>query len=156
MANAMRKLGVYLGLVEDGSMGPYDDYGYQESEPRLRSVVEPAPSRGGNVDYGYESAPTAVATAEVSAIHTIHPRSYNDAKRVGEEYRAGHPVILNLTEMDDADAKRIVDFSAGLVFAMRGAIDRVTAKVFLLSPPNVNVMDAPAVQQARDGFFNQS
>lgn len=155
MANAMRKLGVYLGLVEDSTMGPYDEYGYQEPEPKLRPVAEPSQSRS-DFDYGYEAAPSAVATAEVSAIHTIHPRSYNDAKRVGEEYRAGHPVILNLTEMSDADAKRIVDFSAGLVFAMRGSIDRVTLKVFLLSPPNVNVMDAPAVQQARDGFFNQS
>ncbi len=90
------------------------------------------------------------------AIHTIHPRSYNDARRIGEEYRSGHPVIINLTEMDGADAKRVVDFAAGLVFGLHGSIERVTNKVFLLSPQNVDVRDAPAVRQARDGFFNQS
>ena len=97
-----------------------------------------------------------MATAELNSIHTIHPRSYNDARRVGEEYRAGHAVILNLTEMADSDAKRIVDFAAGLVFGLHGTIERVTNKVFLLSPHNVDVRDSPAVRQARDGFFNQS
>jgi cell division inhibitor SepF len=91
------------------------------------------------------------------SIHTIHPRSYNDARRIGEEYRAGAPVIINLTEMGDSDAKRIVDFAAGLVFALHGRIEKITPKVFLLSPVNVDVRDSPAVQQARDaGFFNQS
>ena len=156
MANAMRKLGVYLGLVEDDPMATgYEDYDYREPEPRLRAVQEAGPRD--HYDHAYEQAgAVAVATAESKTIHTIHPRSYNDARRVGEEFRSGHPVILNLSEMDDADAKRIVDFAAGLVFGLHGSIERVTQKVFLLSPQNVDVRDAPAVQQARDGFFNQS
>ena len=72
-------------------------------------------------------------------ITTLHPRTYNDARRIGEEFREGVPVIMNLTEMDDVDAKRIVDFAAGLVFGCRGTIERVTNKVFLLSPVNVDV-----------------
>jgi cell division inhibitor SepF len=158
MANAMRKIGVYLGLVEDDPMAVgYDDYGYQEPERRLAPVADPAPVRAGHPEHAaYAAAGTATALAEVHAIHTIHPRSYNDARRIGEEYRSGHPVIINLTEMDDIDAKRVVDFAAGLVFGLHGTIERVTNKVFLLSPQNVDVRDAPAVRQARDGFFNQS
>jgi cell division inhibitor SepF len=155
----MRKIGVYLGLVEDDPMSThYDDYGYRSSEPQLRQVNEPVPLRSHEPDLHHAAAPSpvAVASPEINAIHTIHPRSYNDARRFGEEYRAGHPVILNLTEMDDADAKRIVDFAAGLIFGLHGTIERVTNKVFLLSPQNVDVRDAPAVRQARDGFFNQS
>ena len=72
-------------------------------------------------------------------ITTLHPRSYNDARRIGEEYRSGNPVIMNLTELDDKDAKRIVDFAAGLVFGLQGSIERVTNKVFMLSPANVQV-----------------
>lgn len=162
MANAMRKIGVYLGLVEDDPLATqYDDYGYR-SEPQLRAVSEPTSVRSPDPDpYRHVPAPAptataTMATAELNAIHTIHPRTYNDARRVGEEYRAGHPVILNLTEMADSDAKRIVDFAAGLVFGLHGTIERVTNKVFLLSPQNVDVRDAPAVRQARDGFFNQS
>jgi len=163
MASAMRKIGVYLGLVEDDPMASsYDEYGgYREPERRLAPVGEPSGYRSHEPEShapvgAHAPAPTAVATTEIGAIHTIHPRSYNDARRVGEEYRSGHPVILNLTEMDDADAKRIVDFAAGLVFGLHGTIERVTNKVFLLSPKNVDVRDAPAVRQARDGFFNQS
>ena len=48
---------------------------------------------------------------------------------------------MNLSEIDDDDAKRLVDFAAGLVFAVHGSINRVTAKVFLLSPENITVTD---------------
>jgi cell division inhibitor SepF len=99
----------------------------------------------------------AVSHVELSRITTLHPRTYNEARTVGENFREGTPVIMNLSEMDDADAKRLVDFAAGLVFATRGTIERITSKVFLLSPPNVSVA---AEDKARlvetGGFFNQS
>ena len=83
--------------------------------------------------------------------------AYNEAKAIGESFREGTPVIMNLTEMDDADAKRLVDFAAGLVFGLHGSIERVTAKVFLLSPAHVEVTaeESPAIRTPR-GPFNQS
>ena len=75
---------------------------------------------------------------------------------MGENYREGTPVIMNLSEMDDNDAKRLVDFAAGLVFATRGTIERVTNKVFLLSPANVSVAAEDKERIAENGFFNQS
>jgi len=72
-------------------------------------------------------------------ITTLQPRSYNEARTIGERYRDGIPVIMNLTELDDAAAKRLVDFAAGLAFALRGSIDKVTSRVFLLTPPEVEV-----------------
>ncbi len=100
-------------------------------------------------------AEPAIGVSDFYRITTLHPRTYNDARRIGEEFREGTPVIMNLTEMDDVDAKRIVDFAAGLVFGQRGTIERVTNKVFLLSPNNVDVA-AEARRLAQDGFFNQS
>jgi cell division inhibitor SepF len=96
------------------------------------------------------------APLDFSRIETVHPRSYNDARRIGEDFRDGVPVIMNLGEMDDADAKRIIDFAAGLVFGLRGSIERITNKVFLLSPANVDVGDQARAQVQEDGFFNQS
>jgi cell division inhibitor SepF len=92
----------------------------------------------------------------MSRITTLHPRTYNEARTVGENFREGVPVIMNLSEMDDNDAKRLVDFAAGLVFATRGSIERVTNKVFLLSPPNVTVDAEEKQRLAEGGFFNQS
>ena len=90
-------------------------------------------------------------------ITTLHPRSYNDARRIGEEFRSGNPVIMNLTELDDVDAKRIVDFAAGLVFGLRGSIERVTNKVFMLSPANVNVdADEARAQLQKQGLAGRS
>jgi cell division inhibitor SepF len=75
----------------------------------------------------------------LARIVTLHPHSYNEARPIGERYREGNPVIMNLTAMEDRDAKRLVDFAAGLAFALRGSIDKVTSKVFLLSPPDIEV-----------------
>ena len=98
----------------------------------------------------------APVVTELSRITTLHPSTYNEARTIGENFRDGIPVIMNLSEMGDADAKRLVDFAAGLVFATRGTIERVTSKVFLLSPPNVSVAAEEKQRIVEGGFFNQS
>ncbi len=88
-------------------------------------------------------------------IVTLQPRSYSEARKVGEYYRQGNPVIINLDDMEESERKRLVDFSSGLVFGLHGRIERISLKVFLLSPANVNVSneDRSAAQAA---FYNQS
>jgi cell division inhibitor SepF len=201
MAGAMRKMAVYLGLVEDdGYDGPGfdpDDEFEPEPEPErdrrrhepshqaqrdepVRAVQPPAPREPVAIpaDSGRPAriAPVASITSErpnleknapvimpkvVSErepyrITTLHPRTYNEARTIGEHFREGTPVIMNLTEMDDTDAKRLVDFAAGLVFGLHGSIERVTQKVFLLSPANVDVTAEDKARIAEGGFFNQS
>ena len=162
MSGAMRRIGEYLGLLEDtGYDDEYDEQGYAAPETprqpsrRTKSPAEPSPV----TDLSQRrrtTAPAPVAVAELSRITTLHPRTYNEARTVGENFRDGIPVIMNLSEMDDADAKRLVDFAAGLVFATRGSIERVTSKVFLLSPPNVTVAAEDKRRLAEGEFFNQS
>ena len=168
MGSGMRKMGVYLGLLEDTERYDEDYYDeYDESAQRAR-VEEPArpapvssiaerrrPAGATSTTAAPRSAP-AGTVAELSRITTLHPRTYNEARTIGENFREGVPVIMNLSEMDDSDAKRLVDFAAGLVFAVRGTIERVTAKVFLLSPPNVTVAAEDKQRIAEGGFFNQS
>jgi cell division inhibitor SepF len=174
--SAMRKIGEYLGLLED--TGRYDDEyderyddgygagygsGHRPSEDRTeeQAVAVPAgrsrlrEARGTVSDLSERRRPVATHI-ELSRITTLHPRTYNEARTVGENFREGTPVIMNLSEMDDADAKRLVDFAAGLVFATRGTIERITSKVFLLSPPNVSVAAEDKQRIVEGGFFNQS
>lgn len=77
--------------------------------------------------------------SQLSRITTIHPKSYDDAQLVGRSIREGIPVVLNLTDVSESVAYRIVDFSAGVVFGLRGSIERVTPRVFLLSPAQVSI-----------------
>lgn len=212
MAGAMRKMAVYLGLVEDDRYE--DDYYYEDGardsgrdSERIGSArtdrnsdrderdtvrVTESPraserdddlarrrqttsadrsSRDWRTDTvahdpvgahpaGSRAKPAARPTARAvdpMKITTLHPRSYNDARRIGEEFRSGNPVIMNLTELDDVDAKRIVDFAAGLVFGLRGSIERVTNKVFMLSPANVNVdADEARAQLERQGLASKN
>ncbi len=158
--SAMRKIGEYLGLLED--TGRYDDYDDAYDTDAEASVPDRAPAkrpREASVSDLSErrQRPVTGVVAELSRITTVHPRTYNEARTVGEQYRDGTPVIMNLSEMEDTDAKRLVDFAAGLIFATRGTIERVTNKVFLLSPPNVTVAAEDKQRIAADsGFFNQS
>ncbi len=93
--------------------------------------------------------------AALARITTLQPRSYNEARTIGERYRDGVPVIMNLTDLDDAAAKRLVDFAAGLAFALRGSIDKVTSRVFLLTPADVEVSADDARRLAERGLFRQ-
>ena len=167
MGSAMRKMGVYLGLLEDTER--YDDEYYEQydEQPQAARQEELRPAPVANISErrrAPQAAPPQQArpgpqsvVAELSRITTLHPRTYNEARTIGENFREGTPVIMNLSEMDDSDAKRLVDFSAGLVFAVRGTIERVTNKVFLLSPPNVSVAAEDKARIAEQGgFFNQS
>jgi cell division inhibitor SepF len=159
MGSAMRKMGVYLGLLEDSER--YDEEYYDEepdrgraAEPQQPDAARPAPVA--NIAERRRPQGDAQRVAELSRITTLHPRTYNEARTIGENFREGVPVIMNLSEMDDADAKRLVDFAAGLVFAVRGTIERITNKVFLLSPANVSVAAEDKQRIAEGGFFNQS
>ncbi len=158
MAGTMRKAGVWLGLVENTDQ--YDDEFYDEEpvdvEERRPAPVAKTDRPSAVASLSARRRPVEQQAAELAKITTLHPRTYNEARTIGEHFRDGVPVIMNLTEMDDADAKRLVDFSAGLVFAVRGTIERVTAKVFLLSPPNVTVAAEDKAAMAEHGFFNQS
>jgi cell division inhibitor SepF len=165
MSGAMRRIGEYLGLLEDTGYDDYDDELVEESRTRdhapVRQERAARPARPAPVsDLSERRRPAPVQSApmvaELSRITTLTPRTYNEARAIGEEYREGTPVIMNLSEMDDADAKRLVDFAAGLIFATRGSIERVTNKVFLLSPPNVSVAAEDKQRIADAGFFNQS
>ena len=164
MAGAMRKMAVYLGLVEDEETEGYDGYetdGYEEPPPNVvRRNDAPAQLRVTRPDETPISYTpprrSAVEAVEAYRITTMHPRTYNEARTIGEHFREGIPVIMNLTEMDDADAKRLVDFSAGLVFGLHGSIERVTNKVFLLTPANVEITAEDKSMIAEGGFFNQS
>ncbi|HEY0808372.1 MAG TPA: cell division protein SepF [Pseudonocardiaceae bacterium] len=111
----------------------------------VEPAVEPLPRT--------RPTPPEPAPHPLSRITTLHPRSYMEARTIGERYRDGNPVIMNLTDMADADAKRLVDFAAGLAFAMRGSMDKVTNKVFLISPPDIDVTEADRRRLAEGGFF---
>lgn len=184
MGGALRKTMVYLGLAEDDER--YDAYDVDEDfldddqetaeESRSRRSTEAPARRDGLVEDVPEeprpapvtpinrgqmarvvhAAPSRPERSELHRISTIHPRTYNEAKTIGEAFRAGTPVIMNLSDMDDSDAKRLVDFAAGLVFGLHGAIERVTSKVFLLSPADVEVSPAEKVKVPERTFFNQS
>ena len=178
MTGAMRRMGVYLGLVEDDDYA--DDFSQTTQHSSSHHSAEKSPARRdahadarraeprqGETRYAeaayveeYETTQVGFEAEEYSQpqyqITAVHPRTYNEARTIGEHFRRDTPVIMNLTDMDDADAKRLVDFAAGLTFGLHGRIERVTNKVFLLSPAHVSVTAQERQRMVETGFFNQS
>ncbi|MFF0817053.1 cell division protein SepF [Rhodococcus sp. NPDC003318] len=168
---------------EDGVDGGYDEPGYggrddledRQLAPRRMEPLPPRSTRP-SVPSGGVSRPAAthgalaVNTAPriesrrapvfdeggpLSKITTLRPRDYGEARIIGERFRDGTPVIMDLVEMSNADAKRLVDFAAGLAFALRGSFDKVATKVFLLSPADIDVSAEERRRIAENGFYNQ-
>ena len=155
MADRLKKAAVWLGLATD--------HEYAEAVAGADDVTEEVLQRPSSAPAAHSVTelesrrPVAPQPrmADISRIITVHPRTYNEARTIGENFRDGVPVIMNLSEMEDVDAKRLVDFAAGLIFGLRGSIERITSKVFLLSPQNVNVT-AEDKERIAGGFYNQS
>jgi len=163
---------------EDGYGRGYDDREYDEPaagyrggyrdedrfEPRLRGArdFERASSRLGALHGSTRGAlamdPRRMAElfeagSPLSKITTLRPKDYSEARTIGERFRDGTPVIMDLVTMDNADAKRLVDFAAGLAFALRGSFDKVATKVFLLSPADIDVTAEQRRRIAEAGFY---
>ena len=156
----MRRVANYLGLMDDPefdtpqaqtqnvqAVTATPDVRIKTREPRSVSAV-----RHSTV---VEVAPQ-LDLPVLDRIITLHPRFYNEARTIGEHFRQGNPVIINLTDMDESELKRLVDFASGLAFGLHGTIERVTKKVFLISPANVNVSTEDKSAAAQASFFNQS
>ncbi|WP_343320067.1 cell division protein SepF [Arthrobacter sp. TMP15] len=173
MAGAMRKTMIFLGLADgdehyDAEHAPSFSRDEENAETYERDsapavAAEATTPKAGDEEYRAPVTPIKRAASNreeavsLRQITTVHPRSYNDAKIIGESFRDGIPVIMNVTDMGEADAKRLVDFSAGLVFGLRGSIERVTNKVFLLSPSYIEVLgDDKKISDTQASFFNQS
>jgi cell division inhibitor SepF len=155
MSNAIRRVANYLGLMDEPEFDTAQSQApAKSSDVRIKSrELRPVPTvRGGEV---VETAPQ-LDLPTLDRIITLHPRYYNEARTIGEHYREGNPVIINLTEMDESEHKRLVDFASGLAFGLHGTIERVTKKVFLLSPANVSVSSEDKSAAAQASFFNQS
>ena len=126
MSNPLRKTLEFLGLAEENQQEW--DRSSSESQATQPTRATVTPLRRGRHN-----------TPDVNEILTVHPKKYEDAKLIAETFREGIPVIMNLSQMSETEARRLVDFSSGLTQGLYGHIERVTPKVFLLSPSHIQV-----------------
>ena len=157
MANSLKRVANFLGLMDD----PEFDTPVSSSVPAVPSPndvhikTRAARSVSSVISSTSDFAPQ-LDLPVLDRIITLHPRFYNEARTIGEHFREGNPVIINLTDMDESDHKRLVDFASGLAFGLHGTIERVTKKVFLISPANLQVSSEDNSAAAQASFFNQS
>ena len=143
MSNPLKKTMVYLGLADEEEV--YDEPAPQPRNRKPEAIVEKTAPVTPLHRPAVVRQPTPSA---INEILTVHPKQYRDAQVIAENFRDGIPVIINLSQMSDADARRLIDFASGLSLGLYGRIERVTSKVFLLSPENVAVSGDGGVAHA--------
>lgn len=152
MSNPLKKTMVFLGLAEED----FDEVEPAETVTKTKpdSAERPPVQKAAPVTPLRRVTPAPVAPeGAMNEILTVHPTQYSDAQMIAENFRDGVPVILNLSRMNDGDAKRLIDFASGLVTGLSGKIERVTSKVFLLSPEHVAVSGEERGDADRTGSF---
>ncbi|MEX2537268.1 MAG: cell division protein SepF [Actinomycetota bacterium] len=159
MPGFWKKALIYLGLVEEED--ELEPLPAESHEPTTFETVRPIrpdlPSSSVRRIGGEEpmaAAPSAVAPR--TSMHVVEPRAFNDAKEIGDKLRVNSAVIMNLSQANADLAKRLVDFASGLTYMAQGSIKKVGDRIFLLTPPNVEVSAEEAREMMSDrGFFNQ-
>ena len=175
MSNPLKKTMVYLGLADEELEYQAPAGAQDAANSGSTNHVSAVPARGhdnahtnaGPTNAAQNSSgrapvtplrktstPQNVAASEMNEILTVHPRAYKDAQVIAESFREGIPVIINLSQMSDGDARRLIDFASGLSQGLYGKIERVTAKVFLLSPSHVVLSgDSTTDEGSEDSSF---
>ncbi|EYT53873.1 cell division protein SepF [Leucobacter sp. UCD-THU] len=164
MSNPLKKTMVFLGLAEE-DLEEQNAASQQPAAPRSTAKessapaaakpepARPAPQRASVTPLRRVTPTKQPAQQPMNEILTVHPTEYKDAKVIAENFREGLPVIINLSRMDEGDAKRLIDFTSGLTMGLHGRIERVTSKVFLLSPEHIEVGGDDSRQQDSGSFF---
>jgi cell division inhibitor SepF len=150
MASAFKRVAGYLGLMDEEELDHANVAAPASRVARSKPSFEVVGKTQSTV-----TSPV-IAPQNMDRIISLTPRTYSEARLIGEHYREGKPVIMNLSDMEESERKRLVDFASGLVFGHHGSIERVTPKVFLLTPPNVSVSVEDKNSAAQASFFNQS
>src|SRR5262245_55265743 len=155
MAGVWRKTLQYLGLVEDEELEDLDEP-VDSAHADAGDVRRVSRSEIAQVERPEAIVRTIHATRPaMTSIHRAEPKRFNEARDIGERYRQGIPVIMNLQSTDDAIARRLVDFASGLVFGLDGKIEMVASRVYLLTPANMEVSAEERERLVEGGFFNQ-
>ncbi|MHA3684566.1 cell division protein SepF [Leucobacter sp. HY1910] len=164
MSNPLKKTMVFLGLAEEDLEGQQATTTPSRPEKvtsaassSTTSAAEPAraaqPKAAAVTPLRRVTPARQAAPQPMSEIFTMRPTAYSDATVIAENFREGVPVIMNLSAMPDGDAKRLIDFASGLTLGLHGSIERVTSKVFLLTPEHIEIAGEDSVRDESGSFF---
>lgn len=88
--------------------------------------------------YGYSSS--GMGGYGSKNVVFYYPKSYNEVQKLIDFLRQGESVMLNLDNVSEDEAQRMLDFSSGAVYALNGSVQRVSGNIFLLTPEGLNIM----------------
>lgn len=134
--SSVQKVKEFFGLV---SYGEDDHDAYYADEAAYSAAPAPSYADRHTMPYDYQPEYQAPPRVYEAAVVRVSLRSYTEASRIGEPFRDGDVVVFDITEVQSADAKRIVDFAAGVCFGLRGKMEKVAPRVFAVIPENAHV-----------------
>lgn len=131
---------------------------YGSSSTGVRRVDRgPDTERARSAAAGLRSMPTGGASVTPVSpqvkMHIIEPKSFSEAQSIADKFKQGTPVILNMSMTKPDLAKRFIDFASGLTYGLDGGLQKISEKVFMLTPHNVDVSAADRARLRDTGLF---
>jgi cell division inhibitor SepF len=83
--------------------------------------------------------PIKASSSRGLEVVVIRPENMENASDITDTLLSGKAVVLNLEGIHVEIAQRIIDYSAGSCYAMRGNLQKITSYIFLVTPPNVDI-----------------
>lgn len=128
---------------ETAYMDDYNDEGYEneESYDDFEEEDEPemtASNRRGASNNVYDMKTGSVRTKDMTMI-IFKPDVYAETRAVVDNLRVKKPTVINLDDMDKAEAQRALDFVSGAVYALNGEIRKAARNIFVVAPSNIDI-----------------
>lgn len=137
----MQRLWSFLGFTEEETDGVTEDEPRRQQDARRQD------------DARRRRTPVfSLHTNRSMEIVVLEPHSFDEARTGADHLKSRRPVIINLKDTDRELAKRIVDFTCGVTYAVDGQMQRIGEEIFLFAPSTVTVL-AEAAQEGPRALF---
>jgi cell division inhibitor SepF len=112
--------------------------------------VRPLTPAGAGRDAGLRTSGSVRQIPAAPRLQTVEPTAFNDAQDVGDYFKAGQPVAMDLSGVDRELARRLIDFCSGMCYSLGGGMERMANQRYLLVPDGVEVSDEDRRRAAGD------
>lgn len=115
-----------------------DEYDYKEEEEIMEEEAEPI--RQSQKQATQKNNIVSLQSVQKSSkMVLVEPRVYAEAQDIADHLKNRRAVVVNLQRIERDQAKRIVDFLSGTVYAIGGDIQKIGTDIFLCTPENIEV-----------------
>lgn len=137
----------FIGIETDEEY--YDDEYYDEGD---EIAEEEEPKRSAKVSRKSASKVVPINPGSSSRVRIMTPSQFEESTGIADEIKSGRLVIFNIGQLNDDDARRVVDFISGTAYGLNGNVRRASRDIFVAAPRNIDITGDNLKEHTRNTF----